>query len=234
MKKFFLAAAVIIFIGFAWFGFKAASSLFTPRAQNPVSEMGTDETQPVQSNSLLILVNDLTADSPQLIAMWAVLNYPSTPPQLYFLPLMPSMDTNLNQEIASTMKLNRSNRLTRSSLTAMEKILDLKFDNYFIADNAALLRFAGYAKLETMEIFNSPAESAESIKSLQKNIHSFFEAYCRTGASGASNSFFSQIEWDQLQPDHFSTSLSIEALSAIIETVNNAPALEICEVLSSE
>ena len=112
--------------------------------------------------------------------------------------------------------------------------MDLSFDGYFVTDNTALLRFAAYANLEKLEIFNGPAESTESAVALQKNINSFFTAFCQLSKSGASNSFFSQIEWSQLLPDHFSTDVAFEEMMLLIDRVNNAAALTTCEVLSSQ
>lgn len=231
MKKFFFIAAVIVFIGFVWFGFKTASSLFASRTENLDIESGTSQKQLVQSNYLLALVNDLTTDSPQLISVWAILNYPSVPPQVVFLPLFPTMYANTNQEITTAFKLSNNRKLTKSSRAELEKIVDLTFDGYFIVDNAALLRIAAYAELETLEIFSVPAASPESITVLQQNISSFFAAFCRLSTTGASNSFFSQIEWAQLQPDHFSSNVTLDELLLLIENVNNVPALETCQVL---
>jgi hypothetical protein len=232
MKKIFFIAAVIVFVGFVYFGFKTASTLFASRSDPLDTNIGTPQAHVLQSNYLLVLVNDLAEDSPQLIAVWAVLDYPSTPPQLVFLPLFPGIDTEINREFTSAFALSASSRLTKRSMGEIEKIADFDFEDYFVVDNAALLRFASYAEMETLEIFNLPAESPESITILQNNIGSFFTAFCRLSTTGASNAFFSQIEWNQLQPDHFSSGIRLDEALLLIENVNNVPALETCEVLS--
>ncbi len=234
MRKLFLFIAAVVFLGCVFFGYKAASKLFANRAgnQNNISE--TPLTSLEQSKFLLVLVNDLSADKPQLISLWGVLNYPSSPPQVVFLPLYPTTNAELNHEISSAFVLSNMKQISSRSIGKMEKIVDLVFDGYFITDNTALLRFAAYANLEKLEIFNEPAATSESNIAVQNNISTFFTAFCQLCKSGASNAFFSQIEWSPLLPKHFSTDLSFEELTLMIDRVNNAAALTTCEVLSSQ
>ena len=234
MKKLFIFIAAVVFLGCVFFGYKAASNLFAERAQNQNNIIETPQTSLVQSNYLLVLVNDLSADKPQLISLWGVLNYPSVPPQVVFLPLFPTTSAEFNREISSVFDLSNSKQISARSIRKMEQIVDLTFDGYFIADNSALLRFAAYANLEKLEVFNGPAESSDSIIAVQDNINSFFTALCQLCKTGASNSFFSQIEWSQLLPDHFSTDLSFEELMLMIDRINISAALTTCEVLSSQ
>jgi hypothetical protein len=234
MKKLFLIIAAVVFIACMFFGYKAASRLFAARAENQNNVLETPQTNLVQSNFLLVLVNDLTADKPQLIALWGVLNYPSNPPQVVFLPLYPSANAEMNHDISSAFDLSATKKIPGRSMGKLEDALDLTFDGYFAADNAALLRFAAYGNLETLGIFNSPAESPEAIRAVEKGVNSLFTAVCQLCKSGASNSFFSKIEWSQLLPDHFSTDVSFEMLMLMIDRINNAAALTTCEVLSSQ
>jgi hypothetical protein len=234
MKKFYLIIAVVVFIGCMYFGFRAASHLFAARAENQDNVITTPQTRFVQSNFLLVLVNDLSADKPQLISLWGVLNYPSNPPQVVFLPLFPTASNEINLETSSAFDLSSTKKIPTRSIGKLEHAVDLTFDGYFVTDNTALLRFATYANLETLEIFNEPAGSPESIVSMENNINSFLTAFCQLCKTGASNSFFSKIEWSHLLPSHFSTDLSFEELMLIIDSINNFAALTTCEVLSSQ
>ncbi len=234
MKKIFLFIAAVIFIAFIFFGFKAASNLFAERAEDQNNIITTPQLSLVQSNYLLVLVNDLTADQPQLISLWGVLNYPSNPPQLVFIPLYPTSSTDTNREISSAFDLSNTKKIPARSIGKLEDALDLSFAGYFVSDNSGFLRFADYANLDTLEIFSKPAESSESIISVENSINSFFTAVCELCESGASNSFFSKIEWSHLLPDHFSTDMSFEEMSLMIERINNSAPLTTCEVLSSQ
>jgi len=234
MRKLFLFIAAVVFIGCVYFGFKAASKLFAENAENQNNIIETSQKSPVQSNYLLVLVNDLTADKPQLISLWGVLNYPSNPPQVVFLPLSPTASTETNREISLAFDLANKKKIPARSIGKLEDVVDLAFDGYFVTDNAGLLRFAAYANLETLEIYNMPAESSESIISMENSINSFFTAVCGFFKTGASNSFFSKIEWSQLLPDRFSTDLSFEELMLMIDRIHNSASLTTCEVLSSQ
>lgn len=234
MRKLFIFFSAVVFIGCVFFGFKAASNLFSERAENQNSLLDTPQVQPGQSNFLIVLVNDLTADEPQLISLWGVLNYPSEPPQVVFLPLYPTANTETNREVASDFDLSNNKKIPGRSIGKLEDAMDLSFDGYFLTDNAALLPFASYADLETLEIFNQPADSGETIVAVQKSINSFFTAICRLCKSGASNSFFSKIEWSNLLPDHFSTDLTFEELMLMIDRINISAALTTCEVIPSQ
>jgi hypothetical protein len=234
MRKLFIFIAAVVFIGCVFFGFKAASKLFSERTENQNSNIDTPQAQLVQSSFLLALVNDLSADEPQLISLWGVLNYPSEPPQVVFLPLYPTSNAETNRDITSAFGLSNNKKIPGRSIGKLEDAVDLSFDGYFVTDNAALLRFASYADLETLEMFNQPVESAETIVAVQKSLNSFFTAICRLCKSGASNSFFSKIEWSHLLPDHFSTDLTFEELMLMIDRINISAALTTCEVIPSQ
>lgn len=234
MRKLFFFIAAVVFLGCVFFGFKAASKLFAERAENQASISETPQTSLIQSNYLLVLVNDLSAEKPQLISLWGVLNFPSITPQVVFLPLFPATNAEFNGEITSVFNLSTTNQISNRSIGKIEQVVDLSFDGYFVTDNTALLRFAAYSNLEKLEIFNAPAESSESIMALQNNISSFFTALCQLCKTGASNSFFSQIEWSLLLPDHFSTDQSFEELMLMIDRINNSRSLNTCEVLNSQ
>ncbi len=234
MRKLFIIIASVVFLGCVFFGFNAASNLFAERAQNQSNIIETPQTSLVQSNYLLVLVNNLSAEKPQLISLWGVLNYPSIPPEVVFIPIFPSINVEFNREIDSVFDLSNTKKISARSIGKIEQVVDLSFNGYFVTDNKALLRFAAYANLEKLEIFNSPAQSSESILAVQTNINSFFTALCQLCKTGASNSFFSQIEWSQLLPDHFSTDQSFEELMLMIDRINNSAVLTTCEVLSSQ
>jgi hypothetical protein len=234
MRKLFLFIAAVVFIGCVYFGFKAASNLFAARSENQNNNITTPQTNPVQSNYLIVLVNDLTADKPQLISLWGVFTYPSNPPRVVFLPLYPTAISETNREISSAFDLSNTKKITGRSIGKFEDAVDLSFDGYFVTDNAGLLRFADYANLETLEIFNAPAEASESIHSLEVSINSFFTSVCGFFKTGASNSFFSKIEWSQLLLDHFSTDLPFEEMMLMIDRINNSASLTTCEVLASQ
>jgi hypothetical protein len=234
MRKLFFFIAAVVFIGCVFFGFKAASKLFSQRAENQNNNIEIPQAHLIQSNYLLGLVNDLSADKPQLISVWGVLNYPSSPPQVVFLPLYPTANTETNREISSAFDLSNTKKIPGRSIGKLGEAVDLEFDGYFVTDNTALMRFAAYANLETLELFSKPAESTEISLAVQNSINSFFTALCQLCMTGASNSFFSKIEWSQLLPDHFSTDLSFEELMLMIDRINNSTALTTCEVLASQ
>ena len=234
MRKLFISIAAVVFIGCVFFGFKAASNLFSERAENQNSLLDTPQVQTGQSNFLIVLVNDLTADKPKLISLWGVLNYPSEPPQVVFLPLYSTANNETNRDISSAFDLTNNKKIPGRSIGKLEDAVDLSFDGYFVTDNAALLRFASYADLETLEMFNQPAESAESIVAVQYSLNSFFISICRLCKSGASNSFFSKVEWSHLLPDHFSTDLTFEELMLMIDRINISAAHTTCEVIPSQ
>ena len=121
MRKLFIFIAAVVFLGCVFFGYKAAANLFAERAGNQSNINVTAQPSLVQSNFLLVLVNDLSADKPQLISLWGVLNYPSNPPQIVFVPLFPTVNAELNRQISSAFDLSNTNKISTRTLGKMEQ-----------------------------------------------------------------------------------------------------------------
>lgn len=240
MKKITIAFVIIIFGLFAYFGYKAASKLFAPGEEAAPTEIPTEviqvesPTQVPQQNYLLIHVNDMTADKPELISVWAVFVYQTTPPQFMFMPLYPSYDAAVQRRLARKFSLNADLKPADRFISQVEKSYDMQTAGYILSDNLGV----GYATqwLTGQGVTNAsvPAVSDNEKHLMRLTGQTTYQQICALFSSGTANSFFSAIDWTLLLPTHFSTDLSFDTISLTTNQVTHAGSPVQCEVLSNE
>lgn len=97
---------------------------------------------PAQSNNLIILVDDLTSEKPQLTTIWMVFFYPKSQPYLILLPVFPTTDKKVNTAIRKEFAITPLSGVNQSFWDKLETELTLKWDHYLVLDESGLTQIA--------------------------------------------------------------------------------------------
>jgi hypothetical protein len=234
MKKIVIFLTFLLFLAFVFFGYKAAANLFKGSTTELIKTQSNRGTSDLQRNYLLIQVDDLTTTNPQLISAWITFFYSSTPPQLMFIPIHPSTDSEIDKENVSAFQLLDGKKVSAKFLKNLQYIYKLTIDGYVVTDSIGYGNFILWMGGDPSKVNFLPAVTTEEKQTLLLNETSFLDNLCQLFKTGASNSFFSQIDWSAVLPDHFSTNLPFEELMLTIDQINRAPQILNCDILSPQ
>jgi hypothetical protein len=232
MKKIGVVFIFLVFIVFAYLGFKAASKLL-PATNANVTNQDNESEEIAQQNFLIYHVDDLQAEKPALISIWAAFVYPSTPPQIMFLPLFPSMNTTVHEKLMDRFALTRDGEITLGFQTLVNRIFELKSSAYILGDHSAVGNsMVWMTGKEPPTASTSPVVADEEKKSLLAQGQSTYSQFCQMLQSGSGNAYYSAINWSTLLPDHFVSSLSFDELILETEKVLRVGPIGQCSIIT--
>ena len=220
MRKIVIFLTVLVFL--ACLGFGLYTSYKPEENKNQAENENIPAVTPVsqfQNNYLLIHVDNLTADMPQLISIWGVIAY-FPEPKLIFQALYP-LPTATNADIQASFSLSSQKVPDPKFLRAMAQINQITWDNYILVDTLTFdlvgqFVFGGSLNLES--ISNPlPAEIP------------YMQAICGT-FSNQGKDFLEGFRWKEIIPDHFKTNISLDYGLANLDKLL-APGLPVqCEI----
>ena len=220
MRKIVIFLTVLVFL--ACLGFGLYTSYKPEENKNQAENENIPAVTPVsqfQNNYLLIHVDNLTADMPQLISIWGVIAY-FPEPKLIFQALYP-LPTATNADIQTSFSLSSQKVPDPKFLRAMAQINQITWDNYILVDTLTFdlvgqFVFGGSLNLES--ISNPlPAEIP------------YMQAICGT-FSNQGKDFLEGFRWKEIIPDHFKTNISLDYGLANLDKLL-APGLPVqCEI----
>lgn len=223
MRKFVIFLTILVFLACLGFGLytsykpelnKRAVEGDNPPQVTPVSQF--------QNNYLIIHVDNLTADSPQLISVWGLIAY-FPEPKLIFQALYP-LDTATNADIQSRYSLSNQKVPDPTFLRTLEQVNQITWDNYILMDNLAfdaLGQFVYGGGLNIESISNPlPAEQA------------YMQTMCGTFSIQGQN-FLEGFHWKDIVPDHFRSNIGMDFGLANIDKLLS-PGLQVrCEIFGN-
>lgn len=230
MKKVYLLIALVLFIIFAYFGFKAASNL---DAKSSGSTPLTLDLPGNQQNFLIVHVDDLTNNRPQLISVWGVFIMFNSPPQLMFVPLYPSADVT-SKALENSYGSSRAGSLDAKFIDEIEGQYNITTSGYILVDNAAVGLFRKWLTGKDETISTTPPRSPDENRLVLYNGQEYFQELCSDFSESGAKPFFNSIKWSQVLPDHFSTNLSFETCTLAQDLLKSAGKITQCNVLSNE
>jgi hypothetical protein len=220
MRKIVIFLTVLVFL--ACLGFGLYTSYKPEENKNQAENENIPAVTPVsqfQNNYLLIHVDNLTAEMPQLISIWGVIAY-FPEPKLIFQALYP-LPTATNADIQASFSLSSQKVPDPKFLRAMAQINQITWDNYILVDTLTFdlvgqFVFGGSLNLES--ISNPlPAEIP------------YMQAICGT-FSNQGKDFLEGFRWKEIIPDHFKTNISLDYGLANLDKLL-APGLPVqCEI----
>lgn len=200
MRKFVIFLTILVFLACLGFGLYTS---YKPEINKKVVEGDTSPlVTPVsqfQNNYLIIHVDDLTSDAPQLVSVWGLIAY-FPEPKLIFQALYP-LETATNADIQSRYSLSNQKVPSPSFLKTLEQVNQITWDNYVLMDNLAFDRLGQFVYGSGLNIDASgsplPAEQA------------YMQTLCDT-FSYQGRDFLEGFSWKEIIPDHFRSNVSMD------------------------
>ncbi|KAF0112344.1 MAG: hypothetical protein FD147_217 [Chloroflexi bacterium] len=234
MKKIVLIFVILLFFVCAYFGFNAAAKIL-PGSDNSQTNTQTDIAIPSsQRNYLLIHVTDNTVEEPELVSVWVAFVYYSTPPQLMFMPLYPSYDPKIQTNLSQSFQFTTDKNISTKFIKQIEQAYNIKTSGYVLSDNLGVSYSNLWLTGQETQVSTGVAMTDEEKHIIRVNGQTAYQQLCLLFLSGASNSYFSSINWSLLLPDHFSTNLPFETIALTTDQIIRATSITQCDVLSSE
>lgn len=223
MKKAgFLVVLVVVFGICGWLGFRATVSGL---GKVDHTSAGAAPTAPAQKNILIISVDSLRSDKPQLVSAWVLFAVSSEPsPSLVFLPVY-----HADGRYPQAMHLSNSFALTQNSEPAdvfqkeLLAYLNLaRFDAYVSLDSQAVSVFA--------RLFPGSQPTPQPFEVLTQDHMLVLRDICaaleaRTSGTAA------ELNWGEIVPEHFRTEMSFPDFTADWILFTRSNSIPHCEVL---
>lgn len=233
MKNLLIILGILLFISFAFLGFRAAANIGN-NDSSLYQEVTDLDLTGMQRNYLLVHTNELSSGDSQLIAAWGLFIVYSSPPQVIFMPLYPVTDEKLGKSLVSAFEITEGNNIDFRFIREVEEHYNLTFTGYFMVDNTGLGFFHKWVTGESHQVDSVTTATDDGAHLVIYNRQEFFKKVCiETGKSGF-KPIFNKIRWSELLPSHFSTNLSFESIALSEDLLKNAGKIEQCSVLSNE
>jgi hypothetical protein len=234
MKKLVIIFIIVVFGVCAFFGFKAAAKILP--ANNGITAGQQDSKQPtpiLQQNFLLVHVDDLNTNDPELISAWVVFVYQSDPPQMMFVPLYPSLTVDIHDRLKRTFSLNSDNTLNSQFISQVKKSFDIQISGYILSDDVGIGYSNQWLTGQTTTPVSTYANTDEEKLAVRTAGQTVYQQFCQLLSTGASKSYFSAVNWTLLLPDHFSTDIPFETIALSTDKITNASTIQ-CDVFSGD
>ncbi len=233
MKKVVFLLVIVIFIVSAVLGFQAAARFSTAQSSQSQSNEGLPLPS-AQTNYLLIHVNDLSSDQPQLVSLWGLFVFYSNPPQVMLIPLFPTYDDALSTTLESTFKISKERQISSRFITEIEKSYQINIAGYIAVDNIGLSLFNKWIIGDDTQVSAVTPRTDDEKQIVLNNSHQFFTTACAQFSRSGVKHFIDQIHWTDLLPSHFLTNFSFESLALAADYFISAGEIDQCTVLSNE
>ncbi len=235
MKKPTLILILLLFAACAVGGYLVASKLNI----GSNDAITSNQTLPTalasqQQNFLLVRVDELTSPSPQLVEVWVVFTAYTDPPQIMFMPLYPSYDSEKNKTIMSAFGIDSDGILSKRLSETISKRYNISLNGDILVDSQGMQALSGWFGFQGIEVNSSPARTEEEVHAILLNSQFFLQNVCSQIKAGQATTQFNSIKWSKLIPSHFQTNLSFEHLMASWDRIIHGHVPQSCEVLSNE
>jgi hypothetical protein len=233
MKKFTAFIIITAFLVFAFLGYQAASNLKTKSAVGSIPANAATALASTQQNILLIHVDDLTLSRPNLISVWGFFAYYANQNQVVFLPLLPSIDASVQSSMVEKFSLDGTRQVSKDFITALQQQFNLKVTGVVVTDNVGLSFFASQLTGQSAPVAAVQPTNDDQKKQILMNAQFFFQSICSLLQNKSGDTALN-LDWQQLVPDHFSTSLPFETIMVDRQKLFGSSAVNQCSVLGTE
>ncbi len=233
MKKAVFLLVIVIFVVSAVLGFQAAARLSSAQSSQTQSNQGLPVASS-QTNYLLVHVNDLSIEKPQLVSIWGLFVLYSSPPQVMLIPLFPTYNEATSTTLESTFRKSKEGQISSRFITEIEKSYQISTSGYIIVDNIGLSFFNKWLTGDEIQISAVTPHTSDEKHIVLYNGQQFFTTACEQFSRTGVKHLIDQIRWADLLPSHFSTNLSFESLALAEDYFNSAGEIDQCTVLSNE
>lgn len=141
MKTKFIIIGIIFIIclvlGYVVAGKSASLNPETAKSENALPKTFLNLT-PAQSDYVILMVDDLTAEKPQITTIWMVFFYPKSQPYLILLPVFPTGNKKANTALQSEFIITPMSGVNQSFWNKLEDDYHIKWEHYIIVDESSL------------------------------------------------------------------------------------------------
>jgi hypothetical protein len=217
MRKTGIFLALIAFSIFLFLGFQVAKLFASPgegQSGNLASEVET-----VQSNILIIHIDQIASDTPRLISMWVVFSYQADPVSLTFLPIYPTGKSG-ESDMAARFSLSEDKTISPGFLNQLQKDYNFQWDKIVLIDQEGV---AYWSRIIQGSEFSQWMDENR----LQPEIN-LVTNFCSAIRERGSD-LLADLDWSQLIPDHMHTDLSFDQVMSGWDRIQNSG---LCEVFT--
>ncbi len=232
MKKIVIAVIAILFLGSVYLGFRAAAQM-NERILSK-DENGDLNNTSTQNNYLIIHVSTLTGESPFLVSVWGMFVNNIESPHLVFVPLYPSAREESVQRLSSAFTFRNDLIIADRLIRRLEREYDIDINGYILVDNFAVSSLHAWIDQKSVRFPQTEMQSMQDYEKVLSKGQQFFSSLCGHFQEGGVRPVLNKIQWSDLLPDHFATSLTFEEMTLTVDTLESADEIKSCEVLSSQ
>ena len=197
-------------------------------AARPPAALPPAESEPRQFNWVIVRVDELTRENPQLVSVWGVFLSFAPGPQLYFKPIYESDISPARSNLAKFFAVNPDRSLSEKFLSEIDH-LNINRAGLVILDNEGYSKFVSWFN-SPVEPTRKPAGSATQPAGSSAEVRSYRQI-C-TSLQTPDPARTRGLAWKSIFPDHLLSHPSLESLTITWERVFNSSVTPQCEVLA--
>lgn len=223
LKKYQTALIIAIFLLYAAIGFYLANEVRLYFMAPPAIAEPTPAILYPQRNFIIIHVDNLSRQRPQLVSIWALFTVFSEPPSLAFKPLYPKLvPFKQSNPLSESFALTEYETLSPDFISELNKF-NFDYEGYILLDQYAILALSGWITGETPQIAGEIANNPEQAWNLVAGEQALLDLVCERLVIPAEKRG-PAIRWRDLTPNHLRTNLSFETVitswDAVITSVS--------------
>ena len=206
-------------------GIKGLSSSTTISA--PPSTTGLIQ----QRNLLLIHVDSLENDDPQLVSMWGVFFYPAESSNITFKQLYPSANeiNKLDTSFKDQFRINDVGEMNTKTIRALNTY-DIDWSGYILLDTRSMLHLTNWLQMDAI-----PESIAQAIQTPGTFIQiadeqQWFNQVC-TQLENEDLANLQHLPWNEIIPAHMHTNLYFDDMVTFWDDLARSEYTPHCEVL---
>jgi hypothetical protein len=226
--------AIFLFFLFIMFGFlgfmlmNGIQGLFSTTAISaPPSNTGLLQ----QRNFLIIHIDQLDQEDPQLVSIWAVFFYPAETANITFKQLYPESSPLYEQDtsLADQFQINESGDLNAKTIRALNAY-EIDWSGYILMDTRSMLHLTNWLQMDTLPESIEQAIQNPGTLIQYADEQLWFDQVC-TQLETEDLQNLRHLPWNELIPVHMHTNLYFDDMATLWDYLARSEYPPHCEVL---
>ena len=184
-----------------------------------------------QRNLLLIHVDSLESDKPQLVSMWAIFFYPAESSNITFKQLYPSGNGINDQDItfSEQFQISDDGELNAKTIRALNKY-DIDWSGYILMDTRSMLHLTNWLQIQMLpESIEQAIQNPGAIIQIADE-QQWFDQIC-TQLESEDLENLNYLPWNEIIPVHMHTNLYFDDMVTLWDDLARSDFAPHCEVL---
>jgi len=195
---------------------------------------------PQQSNWVVVRVDDMTVEAPQLVSVWVMLSSLSSGPQVYFKPIFSNEWTNTrSSQLAHKFAVNPNRTLSAQFIEELNRI-NIPRSGLVILDDKGFQEFTTWFGAPTSNrqtasirpaLWQSTSTGSESHMPLRATEAGSYQHIC-TVLQTQNRSHSIILRWNDLVPNHFVLLPNLDPFASLWDQLLTSSTGTNCKVIS--